>query len=50
MTRIIVALTTLLATTAAFAQTRPLPEPGTFELLALGGVVAAVVALRNRRK
>jgi hypothetical protein len=26
------------------------PEPGTFELLALGGVVAAIVAIRNRRK
>lgn len=26
------------------------PEPGTFELLALGGVVAAVIALRNRHK
>jgi len=27
-----------------------LPEPGTFELLALGGVVAAVVAIRKWRK
>lgn len=27
-----------------------LPEPGTFELLALGGVVAAIVAIRNWRK
>ena len=27
-----------------------LPEPGTFELLALGGVVAAVVAIRNWRR
>jgi hypothetical protein len=26
------------------------PEPGTVELLALGGVVALVIALRNRRK
>jgi hypothetical protein len=26
------------------------PEPGMLELLALGGVVAAVVAIRNRRK
>jgi PEP-CTERM motif-containing protein len=25
------------------------PEPGTFELLALGGVVALVIAIRNRR-
>jgi hypothetical protein len=28
----------------------PLPEPGTFELLALGGVVAAIIAIRNWRK
>jgi hypothetical protein len=28
----------------------PAPEPGTFELIALGGIVAAVIALRNRRK
>jgi hypothetical protein len=27
-----------------------LPEPGTFELIALGGVVAAVIAIRNWRK
>jgi len=27
-----------------------IPEPGILELLALGGVVAAVVGLRNRRK
>ncbi len=26
------------------------PEPGVLELLALGGVIAAVVAIRNRRK
>jgi hypothetical protein len=26
------------------------PEPGTFELFALAGVVAAVIAIRNRRK
>jgi hypothetical protein len=24
------------------------PEPGTFELLALGGVIALVIAIRNR--
>ena len=47
----------LLALCAAFVATSvlaggpaPLPEPGTFELLALGGVVAAVVAIRSRRK
>lgn len=28
----------------------PVSEPGTFELLALGGVVAGIVALRRRRK
>jgi len=31
-------------------DTSSLPEPGTFELLALGGVVAAVVAIRKWRK
>lgn len=37
---------------AAFAGTVPatVPEPGILELLALGGVVAAVVGIRNRRK
>jgi PEP-CTERM motif-containing protein len=28
----------------------PAPEPGTFELLALGGVAALVIGIRNRRK
>ena len=28
----------------------PVPEPGTFELIALGGIVAAVIAIRNRRR
>ncbi|HSQ81166.1 MAG TPA: PEP-CTERM sorting domain-containing protein [Casimicrobiaceae bacterium] len=27
-----------------------IPEPGTLELLSLGGIVAAVIAVRNRRK
>lgn len=37
---------------AAFAgvSPNPVPEPGVLELLALGGVVAAVVGIRNRRK
>ena len=36
---------------AAFAGTpTPLPEPGVIELLATAGVVAAVIALRKRRK
>ena len=26
------------------------PEPGMFELLSLGGVVAVVIGVRNRRK
>jgi hypothetical protein len=40
-----------LASGVAFA-TPPvlLPEPGVVELLAIGGVVAAVVAIRKRRK
>ena len=37
---------------AAFAGVpiQRVPEPGILELLALGGVVAAVVGIRNRRK
>ena len=51
MVRIIVALATALPAWSAFAGApTTLPEPGTFELLALGGVIAAVVAIRNRRK
>jgi membrane associated rhomboid family serine protease len=39
-----------LASAAYAAASIPVSEPGTFELLALGGVVAGVVALRRRRK
>jgi peptidoglycan/LPS O-acetylase OafA/YrhL len=42
-----------LASAAVYAGGVPpgtAPEPGTFELLALGGVMAIVVAIRNRRK
>jgi hypothetical protein len=35
---------------AALAGFNVVPEPGSFELLALSGLVAAVIALRNRRK
>jgi len=35
---------------SAYAGTIHLPEPGTFELLALGGVLAVVVAIRNSKK
>jgi hypothetical protein len=52
MDKLPLALCAALLATPVFAgvPTTPLPEPGTFELLALGGVVAAVVAIRNRRK
>jgi len=39
-----------LASAAYAGPTLPVSEPGTFELLMLGGVVAGVVALRRRRK
>ena len=39
-----------LASTAASAGSVHLPEPGSFELLALGGVVALVIGLRKRFK
>lgn len=38
---------------AAFAGVGPIltvPEPGVLELLAMGGVVAAVVGIRNRNR
>jgi PEP-CTERM motif-containing protein len=35
---------------AAAGSISRVPEPGTFELLALGGVVALVIGIRNRRK
>jgi len=52
MIRIMLAvLALLLAVVANVGATVPPPlsEPGTFELLALGGVIAAVVAIRKRR-
>ena len=45
-----VAALELLAGGAWAAATGNLPEPGTFELLALGGVVALVIGIRNRRR
>jgi hypothetical protein len=40
-----------LASGVAFAAAPvPLPEPGVIELLAVGGVVAGVIAARSRRK
>ena len=40
----------LLASSATYAGATTMPEPGTFELLALGGAVALVIGLRNRRR
>ena len=51
MNRMIVAVTgALLASTAYAGQVVPIPEPGVLELLALGAAVAAVIAIRSRRK
>jgi hypothetical protein len=56
MKHLLVAAMTSLAgfTTSAAAggavPPRALAEPGSFELLAIAGVVAVVIALRNRRK
>lgn len=50
MIRLVLGFSTLLASTIAHAVVNPVPEPGTFELLALGGVAAAIIALRKRRK
>jgi hypothetical protein len=41
----------VLGSSSAWAgPTATLPEPGTFELLALGGVIVAAIAIRNRRR
>jgi len=39
-----------LASTTAYAGALPVSEPGVFELLAIGGVAAIVISIRNRRK
>lgn len=49
-TFIVMALALGASNALAGAPPAPLSEPGTFELLALGGVVAAVIAIRNRRR
>jgi len=44
-------LALMLAAATAYAGTPVgVPEPGVFELLAIGGVAAIVIAIRNRRK
>lgn len=53
-TRTLIAIPTLallMASLPAWATTAvPLPEPDALSLLAIGGVAALVVTLRNRRK
>ena len=48
--RLVGNLLLLLAPTASYAGTFTVPEPGVFELLAIGSVAAGVIAIRNRRK
>jgi hypothetical protein len=43
-------LSAIPATAFAVFDVVPLPEPGAFELVALGGVVAIVVRLIRRKK
>ena len=50
MDKLLLAACAALIATPALAGILTVPEPGTFELLALGGVAAAVVAIRNARK
>jgi hypothetical protein len=50
MNRLILAVSAALTAAAANAGVPTVPEPGTFELLALGGVIAVVIAIRRRRK
>jgi hypothetical protein len=42
-------LALLLPSGVALAGPAAVPEPGTFELLALSGIVALVIGIRNRR-
>ncbi len=46
----IASIVTLLVVSSPAWAGRQLPDPGMLELLALGGVVAGVIAFRNRRK
>ena len=39
-----------LVSAPAYAGFQTVPEPGVFELLAIGSVAAVVFAIRNRRK
>ena len=50
MDKLLLAACAALMATPVLAGVSAVPEPGTFELPALGGVLAAVVAIRNRRK
>jgi hypothetical protein len=51
MLRLCTAVLALVSSTVwAWSVPIQAPEPGTFELLALGGVVAVIVAIRKRRK
>jgi hypothetical protein len=51
MNRLILAVSAALTAAVAYAGLpTTVPEPGTFELLALGGVIAVVIAIRRRRK
>jgi hypothetical protein len=53
MQNLVYAFALAMASFNAFAgplAPRPLSEPGSLELLGVAGVVAVVVALRNRRK
>lgn len=50
MNRLILAAACALAVSSAVAGVpNPVPEPGVLELLTIGGVLAAVIALRHRR-
>jgi len=45
-----VVVSALLPAVVSAGDSTALPEPGTFELLALGGVVAAVITIRKWRR
>jgi len=51
MKHFVVAVAALVASSIAYAgEPVTVPEPGILELLAMAGVVGAIVAIRKRRK
>lgn len=50
MIRWSVLVASALSASSAYAGLTAVPEPGVLELLAIGGVMAVIIAIRNRRR